>query len=641
MDDSWSNREHQRDKMQPVDTVRPALTAYVADFPWLSAKVMAVVSDGAGASSISVCGDFSDALAAGQPIQLCGSTANDGGYRVSSSSYDSSTNQTTLEVYETVPSSAADGSVYWPLPLDLAVATATAGSAGSGSFAVSGNYVACFLAGWQIDIGRSADNSGTYTLASAPSYNSTSNETTFAVVQAVPSSTADGYLKGHYPSPSDVPAPVAYPAALPAVQKRNPLDSSPVVTVPTVPGTQAQRIYPPGQYIPRGSLVRGFTDGRGLFPASVLRTPAFLFAGGPSLSYGPGGPTGSHCRLDPATGAVLWVANRGAQAQGLVCDVLGKTVTCGLQVGGTSTHELWDADGNQLWQATITNGPGSGGSGTPIVSAVAVGSDGSIYTGSSEPLPTLRKWGPGGTQITTGSWPVTNLFSLGASNPVNAIAVDPLDGRVAIAFGTVGPGSGVGWYQVLAFNSDGSPFALDEITNPALANGIGGVAFDLQGNLWCVGGGSIISQSIGYVFDRTGAFRNYVWWMGNTVGTTGHAVAIDGLGRALVGAQSGSATVLGEPVTVWPYAAGVMLPGTVTTATQNQFLFHVAPPVQIQRFLSAATDHGGHLFLAGNTLTTTQGAVYAFDPLGNPIWMNSIFAEATSINGDPLLVAAS
>ncbi len=627
MSDTFSERAHFRDKKELKDPVAPGLAWLVADFPWLSVAIAGVNTGSAGSASLVVAGDVTGQLPAGAPIWVRGSTGNDGGYRISASAYSSGDDQTTLDVNEEIDGVDADGSIYWPLPENLAVAVATPAAGPSGpSFGVSGDFQGVFLPNWQIQLARSANNSGVYTIASAPLYDSNTNVTTIPVVESIASSTADGYLRGRYPSPSDNPGPLAFPAAIAAAIDRNGLDGSPQVETPAVPGTSPARIYSPGEYIPRGSLVRALRDGRGFFPVSRTN-PAFLFAGGLLTNYGPLATSGTHCRLDPESGVVLWVANRGSGPTGLCADPLGYNYTCGLASSG-NTHEKWDRSGNNVWSsAAITTGPGSGGSGTPKVNAIAVDPSGYVYTGSLEAeLMMLRKWDPLGNQVTTGNFPITVSATTSASTAINGIAIDPVDGRIALATGSLTSLPGGGAFHSYVYDNTGAPLTLSG-TASATSQALAAVAFDWLGNLYSVGVGAPPSPSyVGYIFDHTNTFNTSIFWHNSSVQNAAYSLAADSVGRVLVGSSIQQQFV---DASAWypvnPFTAGLLLPGLSTSAMQ--FAGKVATEHQSR---SVAVDRAGNQFIAGMSLNNSQASIYAFDPTGKLLWINPLFYAVNS-----------
>jgi hypothetical protein len=111
------------------------------------------------------------------------------------------------------------------------------------------------LTGWQFEIGRSTANDGIYTLASAPTYSTSTKKTTFTVTGTVPSSTGDGYFRSHYPAPQDVSnsTVVSFPATF---ASQLTLGSPPGSQTPGYNfGPRLTNIYSPDRYVPQESLV--------------------------------------------------------------------------------------------------------------------------------------------------------------------------------------------------------------------------------------------------------------------------------------------------------------------------------------------------------------------------------------------------
>lgn len=507
---------------RPAPADKPVSTRavyLVAEFPALSAPIVGSTAGNAGAFVVT--GNQVANLPIGTIVNVVasGAAGNDGYYRVSGAIYNSGLNQTTVNVYGNVPGgNQGQGYLCWAYPPAQVQGVNQAGNAGSGSFAVSGDYSGLYLPGWQLDCVRSQNNSQTFTVRAAPTYNASSQQTTIPVNEAIPSATPDGYLIPHYPSPQQ--APNNYPACFP-------LGYNPTGSNAGAPGTYAASSMPVSAlasptYVPRGSIVTAIKVG-GAYQALNASLQSLVVAGGGSVTAAM-----PHSRIDSRTGAVLWTANRGAALLAMACAPDG-IVTAGLGTssamqtasilsqGGAGPYHFI-VSGN--YTATFVpgfafkagsddftvNGEGSvlegdqttiyvdqvlekdytgdelswniASSGNTlekwdwsgnnlwrvntgaIQTAVALDSTGNIYAGDQNG--NITKYDPTGAAVSGFSCTLPAPF---AGVIINGLAVDPIDGRIAAAVGNLGNPSQTyggaeasgGQYDVCLFSSNGAP----------------------------------------------------------------------------------------------------------------------------------------------------------------------------------------
>jgi hypothetical protein len=719
MTTGFSDRAERRDKKRLLDQSAPDGRYLVADFPSLQGTIVSATAGSAGAGSFVVAENFAPTFVPGFPFRVSGtgSAGDDGYYRVSSAgaTYNSTTQQTTVPVNETVANSIAatnpGGVLLWDIP-SMPVVGAVAGT--SGSFSVSGFYSTLFAAGCQIDCVRSANNSGLYTLTAAPTYNAVSNQTTFTVSPAVPSGTVDGFLIPHYPAPHE--GQNLFPACdANGISLGVPNGSQPPSYYA---GSRLELLSGAGQYVPRGSLVWAQPTLGVYVPVTITPRQTFVFVGGGSQTISGHSPR-QHSRLDPNTGAVLWTRDRGGGLYALAADSNGCCYTGGegtipgeatlpivsIYPQISSANPYFLVDGNCTSTFTAGFAFTVGGTGAPdgsytVASSSYVPSFGTyIFTnqtvngpppapntgtiGYSGPSGTsLEKWGSDGSLIwavssaTVTAIAVDNLgfvYAGGQSggvakydqlgNPVtlsggtvgcvapfaglaiNSVAVDPIDGRIAIAFGNLatptpyGALYTTGQYQVALFTALGAQITGLNWQSGA-GNNPGGNAFgqascrfDLKGNLYTVGiGAAGVAYTVGWIFDYTGNQVNSIlWaptsWVSGQTYPLAHSVSVDGVGRALIGAQAAFnySTSYGF-VTYGPLDSLGALSGTGT------WLFKLAHDLLCW---SIAADRGGGFYAVcaspGQVSGENSAQVYAFDPLGRQRWVNNYWHTISEI----------
>jgi hypothetical protein len=587
----------------------------VADFPSLVTGVVSATARSAGSASFTLAGNFAATFVAGFPFQVVGSVSNNGFFRTAAAGATFSGGNTVVPVNEAIAADTSTGWVaLWDIP-PMAVVGAVAGA--SGSFSVGGNYAALFLAGWPIDVVRSANNSATYVLSAAPTYNASSNQTTFTVSGTVSSGVADGYVVPHYPAPHE--ASTVFPACQPST-----------VTLPAggfadwAPGNIPAQFCSMDQYVPRGSLVV-LTAG---ITSNVIPRQSFIFTGG-------GGTTQTFSRLDPNSGTAIWTQTRGGGVCSLCCDANGCVYTGGPPASGTGyTHEKWDSSGNLIWGAAASGSDISG------VSGIAIDSTGNVYTavnytGSPPASPQIQKWSPTGSQVTSGDFPITGDSD---KYPLNCIAVDRVDGRIAVGWGNLAPSAIDGGFDVELFGSLGNPISLVTGGTSGQVAAIESITFDLAGNLYAVGlgGTATINLAIGFILNRSATFLSTIQFGVGLTAFHGYGVASDGLGRILVASMisrdnSANSVLL-------DYTTGAFsLTGSKLIAEFYQSLGWTNQAV--------AADAAGNFYVVVLEQQVSQAQIHAFDALGrlrwkNAYWPSGSFQFDTPLNYQPLLAAS-
>lgn len=617
----------------------------VADFPQLTATVVGAISGAAGSGSIEVFGNLASTFSAGLAFRLLGSKANNSYYRVapagSSATLEASGYITTIPVNEAVADGSATGSVFWEFS-PQAVTVATAGDDGTGSFGVAGDVGGIFQQGYKFGIGHSANNMGIYSLATDPDYDSTTNVTTFTVNETVPSSTADGYLWPYYPSPQDIP--VSYPASTPAALT---FDAAGTTTGPLATfdwSTPISSITASNQYIPRGSLVLCEQVNSQTVPMRVIaQADGFLF--------GASGASDDLWRLDPQTGAVIWHIHRGGSLPtvAMCSDSNGCLYTCGGETSSANV-EKWDQDGNLVWKVLTAAATPTGGSGSPRNTAIAVDKLGNVYVGyqTAENSYVQQYTATGATGINIQlpepfEYADFGINEVNETPPINGIAIDPIDSRIAIAFGQTGTQTypvylsstfvtlgAYSQYQVVVFSSTGMQITMtamnpsgqqiyQQYTAFATAGPQAAVTFDKYGSLYSVGtntkasSGMTQTNCIGWIFDYTGTktAEMIAWSNNNTPFPLGSCCVADSFNRALIWTSPDISLYSLSVVESFPFVN-----------TEGQYLAEWVWKRQLGNGLlaspSVAVDRSGTIYVALSE--GGESVLYALDQLGNVRW---------------------
>jgi hypothetical protein len=672
----------------------PQVAWLVADFPNLTAQIVGVTAGAAGSGSFQVAGNQTGTFSAGFPFRVVDSAGNDGDYRTSPAGSSFGDNLTTIPVNEAVSSVVGNGSIAWSIqPLPVVGASSTANT-----LTVVGNYANLFALNWELDCVRSANNSNTYqitalnynaganqtTFTLSPDVPSSTADgyilphypAPHEAPQMFPASDAGGVNFG---SPTGS-APTEFwgtssPEPLVGCGKYIPRGSLvraqwsegawvPVAVLPATAfiyagggnstgGTPRQH----SRLDPATGATLWTVDRGNALLAMAIDPQGYVYTGG---GGSPAEQTAAITDTIPGQPGIFqfegyWVAtfvsgfpfivtgatnngepfgNGNFTTQYSYSNGAGQTVvyTNEFVIGGNggfvnftsadagTTLEKWSSAGEKLWSASAGE-----------VKGIALDSSGNVYALNTNAQ--VLKYDPNGNQINTGGFPLSMPTAF-AGAQVNCIAVDPIDGRIAVGVGTLEIGfpvpGGIGTQFFLAlFSAQGIQITLPSLPNNESESGpLASCRFGRDGTLYAVGiANSSFKGSIGLMLDYQANFVNWITWSppGNYV-DFGYSVAADDMGRFLVGGEA--MPLFYESASVYttaaqsPYTISVMKRTPAGSGT-NAWLFKIASE---QNCLSVAADRAGRIYgmCASPGINNTTAQAYCFDPLGALLWMNGL-----------------
>jgi hypothetical protein len=342
----------------------------------------------------------------------------------------------------------------------------------------------------------------------------------------------------------------------------------------------------------------------------------YLFAGVAS--------SGNFYRLDPNTGSILRIGQRSKLLLALHSDSAGNLYTGGDPAGDTNySLEKWDENGDLLWGASCEGDQVCGIDTDPAGNVYAIANEWNYDgpQGQLEVLPKVYKFDSDGSPITVPNFPIDlNSVSGGAGlnqrTPGNAIAVDPVDGRFAVALGSLN----VGGLPI----GGGAAYLFDKNCNLLTVGGSGtnsqaSVCFDFWGRMFSVG---FQNQAAGAVYDRLGSFLYGIAnFQSQVVGTLElFQCATDGLGRLFVAGQRSSEAFV-EGATTVDFTTEV---GEITASALTPLFFN-----SLSYINRAVAAHSSGLYYVAATCADLGTQLIALDARGDVRWVNGALWPAS------------
>jgi hypothetical protein len=300
----------------------------------------------------------------------------------------------------------------------------------------------------------------------------------------------------------------------------------------------------------------------------------------------------------------------------------------GSETSGGSNVRVYDDNGST---ATLVYGRNYG----TTVRAVEIGSDGAFYAGGA-PTSTFvtRKWDSGGTEVTSGDWPIDNH-----SEVVRGIAADPSQ-NIHVVHQRLASSS----HQHRKYNSGGT----QQWERAHGGNGLHGVAVDADGVSYECG-----AASGGVTVRKRNASGNQLWTANH--GAACNGIAVDADGNVYTAGNSTLSRVLrkynSSGTLQWTANHGGNCNGVAVDADGNVYLVgNRSSSVTTRKFASDGTevtsgnwpiDHGanvlgcafvdGHLYTTGARTGNLTTRKYA--PDGTLVWSLDVGAFSYSVRG--------